>query len=72
MAGMDMGSGNQDSAAGSGLLGVAHWFALVAALVLGGLFLAARAGDAYTHVSGLLFAGFGLLLGARVLHRTLP
>ncbi len=63
---------NQDDAAGGGLIGVAHWFAVVAALVLGGLFLAARAGDAYTHVAGLLFTGFGLLLGARILHRTLP
>ena len=32
----------------------------------------ARAGDAYTHVAGLLFAGFGLLFGARLLHRLLP
>jgi hypothetical protein len=54
------------------IAGAVHWFALVAALVVGGLFLAARAGDAYTHVAGLLFAGFGLLFGGRLLHRLLP
>ena len=57
---------------GGGLLGAAPWFVLVALLVVGGLLLAARAGDAYTHVSGLLFAAFGLVFGARVLHRVLP
>ncbi|MBD0272140.1 MAG: hypothetical protein ICV73_09435 [Acetobacteraceae bacterium] len=57
---------------GGGLLGAAPWFALVAALVIGGLLLAARAGDAYTHVAGLLFAAFGLVFGGRLLHRTLP
>ena len=57
---------------GGGLLGAVPWFVLVAALVVGGLLLAARAGDGYTHVSGLLFAGFGLLFGARLLHRLLP
>jgi hypothetical protein len=40
--------------------------------VVFGLFFAARAGDGYTHVSGLLFAAFGLLFGARLLHRLLP
>jgi hypothetical protein len=54
------------------LLGAVPWFALVAALVLGGLLLAARAGDAYTHAAGLLFAAFGLVFGGRVLHRLLP
>ena len=54
------------------LLGAAPWFVLVAALVVGGLLLAARAGDGYTHAAGLLFAAFGLLFGARVLHRLLP
>jgi hypothetical protein len=56
----------------AGIAGAVHWFALVAALVVAGLFLAARAGDAYTHVAGLLFAGFGLLFGGRLLHRLLP
>jgi hypothetical protein len=55
-----------------GVAGAVHWFALVAALVVGGLFFAARAGDAYTHVAGLLFAGFGLVFGGRLLHRLLP
>ena len=55
-----------------GLAGAAHWFVLVASLVVGGLLLAARAGDGYTHVAGLLFAGFGLVFGGRVLHRLLP
>lgn len=67
-----MGGRHGEGAAGGGLFGMAHWFALAAVLVLGGLFFAARAGDAYTHVSGLLFAGFGLLLAARVMHRLLP
>ena len=57
---------------GGGLLGAVPWFALVAFMVIGGLLLSARAGDAYTHVAGLLFAGFGLLFGARLLHRLLP
>ena len=54
------------------LIGAAPWFVLVAALVVFGLLFAARAGDGYTHASGLLFAGFGLLFGARLLHRLLP
>ena len=62
----------QTKAAPSAFLGAAPWFALVVVLVIVGLLFAARAGDAYTHVSGLLFAGFGLLFGARLLHRLLP
>ena len=59
--------------AGTGsVAGAVHWFALVAALVVGGLFFAARAADAYTHVAGLLFAAFGLVFGGRLLHRLLP
>lgn len=54
------------------LIGATPWFVLVAALVVMGLLFAARAGDGYTHASGLLFAGFGLLFGARLLHRLLP
>lgn len=71
MAADGVEAGAERTGAG-GVLGAAPWFALVAALVLGGLLFAARAGDAYTHVSGLLFAGFGLLFGARLLHRLLP
>jgi hypothetical protein len=55
-----------------GLLDAVPWFLLVAAIVVGGLLFAARAGDGYTHAAGLLFAAFGLLFGARVLHRLLP
>ena len=58
--------------AGGGLLGAVPWFALVALMVIGGLLLSARAGDAYTHVAGLLLAAFGLVFGARLLHRVLP
>jgi hypothetical protein len=50
----------------------APWGLLAALLVLGGLLLAARAADAYTAASGLLFAGFGVFLGFRLLGRTLP
>ena len=57
---------------GGGLLGAAPWFVLVALAVVGGLLLSARAGDAYTHVAGLLFAAFGLVFAARLLHRVLP
>lgn len=66
-------TGRRGNASGTEvLIGAAPWFALVTALVFGGLLFAARAGDAYTHVSGLLFAAFGLLFGARLLHRLLP
>ena len=71
VGGEGAGTGREEAGTG-GLLGAAPWFALVAALVLGGLLLAARAGDAYTHVAGLLFAAFGLVFGARLLHRVLP
>jgi hypothetical protein len=56
------------------LLGIAQiaWYALVAFLVLGGLLLSARAGDDYMAMSGLLFAGFGCLLGFRLLRRLVP
>ena len=62
----------EEGAGTDNLLGAAPWFALVAALVVFGLLFAARAGDGYTHAAGLLFAGFGLLFGARLLHRLLP
>lgn len=65
------GTAGAKAAAGD-LTGAIPWFVLVVVLVVGGLFFAARAGDAYTHASGLLFAGFGLLFGARLLHRLLP
>lgn len=48
------------------------WCAFAAFLILGGLLLSARAGDDYMAVSGLLFAGFGVLLGFRLLGRSLP
>jgi hypothetical protein len=51
---------------------LAPWGLLVLALVVGGLLLSARAGDAYTAVSGLLFAGFGAFLGFRLMGRMLP
>lgn len=70
-AGTGRAEAETDGGAG-GLLGAAPWFALVALLVVGGLLLSARAGDAYTHVAGLLFAAFGLVFGARLLHRVLP
>ena len=63
---------SRKGAEAGGPFGAAPWFALVAALVLGGLLLAARAGDSYTHAAGLLFAAFGLLFGGRLLHRVLP
>jgi hypothetical protein len=67
------GARHRTGAAGAAaLIGAAPWFALAAALVISGLLFAARAGDGYTHASGLLFAAFGLLFGARLLHRLLP
>lgn len=48
------------------------WAVLVLLLVIGGLLLSARAGDSYMAASGLLFAAFGVLLGFRLLGRTLP
>jgi hypothetical protein len=54
------------------VFGLAPWAVLVAVLVVGGLLLAARAGDAYVGIVGILFAGFGALLGFRLLGRTLP
>ena len=72
VGGKEAGAVRTEAADTGSPLGAAHWFALVAALVVGGLFFAARAGDGYTHVAGLLFAGFGLLFGARLLHRLLP
>lgn len=55
--------------AGSDLELLTRWGVLVVALVLGGLLLAARAADAYTSVFGFLLAGFGVLLGFRLLVR---
>lgn len=49
-----------------------RWGALVVALVVGGLLLASRAGDDYTAAFGFLLAGFGAVLGFRVLARVLP
>lgn len=66
------GTGRAGAGRDDGLSGAVPWFALVALAVVGGLFLAARAGDAYTEAAGLLFAAFGLVFGGRVLHRLLP
>lgn len=49
-----------------------RWGAFAAALSLAGLFMAAAAGDDYMFASGLLFVGFGLLLGARLMARWKP
>ncbi|TCZ63031.1 hypothetical protein [Roseicella aquatilis] len=54
---------------GIGLIG---WYVFAVLLVLGGLLLSARADDDYMGVSGLLFAAFGVLLGFRLLGRSLP
>lgn len=51
---------------------LARWGAFVAVLVLGGLVLAAWAGDDYMYVCGLLFVAFGLLLGLRLIGRWEP
>jgi hypothetical protein len=48
------------------------WAIFMVVLIIGGLLLSARAGDNYTAVSGLLFAGFGVFFGLRLLHRVLP
>jgi hypothetical protein len=65
-------SGSRDSGGAGGGAGLVPWAVLVVLLVVGGLLLSARAGDAYMAVSGLLFAGFGVLLGFRLMHRVLP
>ncbi len=51
---------------------LARWGALAAVLALGGLVLAANAGDDYMYVCGLLFVGFGVLLGLRLMRRWSP
>ena len=48
------------------------WYACAVLLVVLGLLLAARAGDEYMAVSGMLFAGFGVFLGFRLLRRAVP
>jgi hypothetical protein len=53
-------------------LSFAVWAAIVGILVIGGLFVSSRAGDAYMSISGLLFAAFGVFFGFRLLHRVLP
>jgi hypothetical protein len=60
---------NESEGYGFSLVG---WVALVVVLVVGGLLLSARAGDDYMSASGLLFAGFGVFLGFRMLHRVMP
>jgi hypothetical protein len=51
---------------------LARWGTLAAVLALGGLVLAANAGDDYMYVCGLLFVGFGVLLGLRLMRRWSP
>ena len=51
---------------------LARWAAPVALLMLGGLFLAARAGDDYMQASAFLFMGLGFVLGLRLLQRWRP
>ena len=51
---------------------LARWGVLVVALVIGGLFLSSRAGDDYTSAFGFLLAGFGAVLGLRLLARVTP
>lgn len=65
-------AGEGQGGAFSGALSGAPWALLVLALVLGGLALSSRAGDAYTAIAGLLFAGFGAFIGFRLLDRMLP
>ncbi len=72
VVGEEAAAGREDGTGAVSLLDAVPWFLLVAAIVVGGLLFAARAGDGYTHAAGLLFAAFGLLFGARVLHRLLP
>ncbi|MCW8086574.1 hypothetical protein [Sabulicella glaciei] len=70
---MDENSERRGSPGASGYgLATGGWALLVALLVFGGLLLSARAGDDYMAASGLLFAGFGMFLGYRLLHRSLP
>lgn len=56
VVGEEAAAGREDGTGAVGLLDAVPWFLLVAAIVVG----------------GLLFAAFGLLFGARVLHRLLP
>ena len=67
-----MAGERSSGAADRGGAGLIPWAVLAALLLVGGLLLSARAGDAYLMVSGLLFAGFGVLLGFRLLGRMLP
>lgn len=51
---------------------LARWGVLAAFLALGGLVLAAGAADDYMYVCGLLFIGFGAVLGGRLFQRWAP
>lgn len=51
---------------------LARWGVFATFLALGGLVLAANAGDDYMYVCGLLFIGFGVLLGLRLMRRWSP
>lgn len=61
----------QDTSDGYGF-SLAGWAVLMVLLVIGGLLLAARAGDDYMFVSGFLFSAFGVFFGFRLLDRMLP
>jgi hypothetical protein len=67
-----MAGGESSGAADRGGAGLIAWAVLAALMVVGGLLLSARAGDTYMAVCGMLFAGFGVLLGFRLLSRVLP
>ncbi|WP_426954410.1 hypothetical protein [Muricoccus radiodurans] len=60
----------RDPGEGGGTL--VHWWIVAAVLGIGGLLLSARAADSYTHLLGLIFAGFGVLLAGRLMARVLP
>lgn len=51
---------------------LARWGVFAAFLALGGLVLAAGAADDYMYLCGLLFVGFGGLLGGRLFGRWAP
>lgn len=51
---------------------LARWGVLAGLLSLAGLVLAARAADDYMYACGLLFIGFGVVLGGRLMRRWAP
>ena len=51
---------------------LARWGALAVMIALGGLVIAAGAADDYMYACGLLFTGFGTVLGGRLMMRWVP